>query len=79
MDQEKLLAELQTVFGTVFRNSVVINGETDMASVPDWDSLRHMTLISEIERRFAITFSFDEASEATSVQKILQLLEAKRS
>ncbi len=45
--------------------------------VPRWDSVGHMTLVTELESVFNVGFDVDELTEMTSGRKIIELLCAK--
>ena len=49
--------------------------EKDSANtIPSWDSVRHLTLITAIEERFDVTFDADQLMELTSVAAIVEAL-----
>ncbi len=50
---------------------------TSMLSTPEWDSLRHIQLLSTIERRFGIEIDADDAFRLTSADKLIQHLHTK--
>ncbi len=43
-------------------------------SIPDWDSVGHMALVSEIEDAFSITLSTDDVIDLSSFAKGLEIL-----
>ena len=58
MSRETLLKAVNEVFWDVFDDeSLDIREETTAADVNGWDSLRHITLIENIEDRFDIRFT----------------------
>lgn len=54
-----------------------INDNLSPANCDQWDSLRHMNLISAIEDQFEISFSDHEMSEMINLIKITILTKAK--
>jgi acyl carrier protein len=44
--------------------------QADMTSMPDWDSLRHLELMLELEMIFAVRIPADEVAALTSVDAI---------
>lgn len=46
-------------------------------SVPEWDSLGHMALVSEIEEAFSVQFSTEEVIEFSDFKKGLEILGLK--
>lgn len=64
---------IRDIFCTVFeRHDIVEN--TSIDDIDDWDSLKHVELVSVLEKEFSIKFSFSEIVELTSVTKILEHL-----
>ena len=49
-----------------------------MEKIDNWDSLNHLRLVSEIEKKFQIKISSLEASKITDESKIVKLLERKK-
>ena len=43
----------------------------------EWDSLSHMTLISELEKEFSTSMEIDEISEMDSVRNVVEVLKKK--
>lgn len=41
---------------------------------PDWDSLAHLNLVSELERKFKIKITMDEVMEMTDFQKVKEVV-----
>jgi acyl carrier protein len=73
-----LTDQVSAVFEKVFG----IDGESfslDMVpeDVPRWDSLGHMSLVTELENTFNVHFEVDEITELSSGRKALEILKAK--
>ncbi|MCH5270283.1 MAG: acyl carrier protein [Lachnospiraceae bacterium] len=47
---------------------------TTANDVDEWDSFTHMSLISDIEREFHVTFSLDEISNPGNVEELVDAL-----
>ena len=63
--------ELTEIFTNVLETGSI--SEQDSAdTIPSWDSVRHLTLITAIEERFDVTFDADQLMELTSVSAILE-------
>ena len=74
------LEELQSVFREVFGDEdLVIRRATTARDIRGWDSLNHMHMISEVERRFGVRFSFDEVRMLASVGDLVALIDRKRT
>jgi acyl carrier protein len=48
-----------------------------MMSTPSWDSLRHIQLLSAIEREFGIEIGADDAFRLTSADKLVRYVRAR--
>jgi len=53
------------------------DNQTNMASTPSWDSLRHIQLLGAVERKFGIEISGDDSFRLTSADKLVQYLQAR--
>ncbi len=75
---DNLLEELQTIFRDVFdQPDLVITRESNASTVPDWDSLAHVNLVTAIERRYKIKFALGELQELKNVGDMIDLMKAK--
>ena len=54
-----------------------LNEESGLDDAPNWDSLRHVVLLTEVERMYDVEFELDQMSKATTVHSIRELLVAK--
>jgi acyl carrier protein len=72
--------EVQQIFRDVFddRNLVIVP-QTNSSSIPDWDSLAHLSLVTAIERRFKIRFALGELQDLEDVGALIKLIEKKRT
>ena len=50
---------------------------TNMISTPAWDSLKHIQLLSALERRFGIEISGDDAFRLTSATNLVEYLQSR--
>lgn len=51
--------------------------DTVAADVPGWDSLTHIYIIAEVEKRFNIQISAKEATSLKSVGDFVALIDSK--
>jgi acyl carrier protein len=70
---------LRQVFMKVFGNEVFIDPSTQFSDLDVWDSLTHMTLVAEVEKHFAVQFTFEEVIGLMSVGQMLGLISDKKS
>lgn len=61
MQNTDILNILDSIFRQVLRREDIrLTEETVAGDIPGWDSLTHMTLLHEVEKKFGIKFSFRE-------------------
>ncbi|MBF0595418.1 MAG: acyl carrier protein [Candidatus Omnitrophica bacterium] len=64
MDQQEIIKKLNGIFCQVFDDdSLVISETTSASSIPEWDSLGHITLILAVEKLFKMRFTTAEIAE----------------
>lgn len=73
MDQAKIIGNLRKVFSETFEAEVFGIGKT-MDDINEWDSLKHIQLLSSIEDHFNIEIEFTDAIEMISVENIIKLI-----
>jgi len=70
--------EMQRIFCEVFDDdSIVISREMEAKDIEDWDSLTHMQLIIEIEKRFNIKFTTREIINSKNVGEFMDMIADK--
>ena len=75
---EGIKTKAEKVFKKTFKDdNLEIYPEMTANDVSKWDSLSHMTLISNIEKEFKTKFSFKEVVGMKNVGDLLHLLEKK--
>ncbi len=72
MPEDKLLRVIQEGLGLA---SVRLGDDSDMTTVPNWDSLAHIKLVLHLEAVFGVRFLPDEIQDLTSVRKIRNKLQ----
>ncbi|GIU33146.1 acyl carrier protein [Shewanella sp. MBTL60-007] len=70
-NQEKLNTIFSAVLGINIDN---VTEDLRADSVPNWDSIAHMTLVAELEEQFNISLDFDQISEINSYNKVKEVL-----
>ena len=50
---------------------------SQFGEVPDWDSLGHMRIIQELEKRLKVEFDINEITDVDTVKKVIQLAKSK--
>ena len=54
-----------------------VSEDSGLDVTPNWDSLRQVILITEVERAYDVEFDLDTLSQATTVGRIRDLLAGK--
>lgn len=80
MTQEKIYEKLNEVFRNVFMDdTIIVTPETTSTDIDDWDSLMHITLISEVESAFDVSFGAKQASKIKSVGDMVEIIAEQNS
>lgn len=75
MSREEVLEKVNEIFHDVFDDdSIVIVENTTAEDVEDWDSLMHITLISEIESEFGFKFQMKDVVGMKNVGEMLDII-----
>jgi len=79
MITEEMTGKLKSVFQKVLEeNDITITREITAHDIEKWDSLRHIQLISEVERTFGIKFKLREVVSMKNVGDLIDLIQAKQ-
>jgi acyl carrier protein len=69
-------ARLKHLIAELFKcDQSEITNDTGPGDIPGWDSLGHVTLMTEIQRRFGMHVPIEEAIEVESVSDLTRILE----
>ena len=75
MDRQEVFKRLNEIFQDIFDDAeLVVTDETCADDVEDWDSLRHITLISAVEKAFGMKFAMKEVLEMENVGAMADIL-----
>ena len=78
MTRETIIEKLTEIFRDVLDDeTLVITPETTANDVPEWDSLSHMMLLSEIESVFEYKFSMKQSLGMKNIGEMIDILEKK--
>lgn len=76
MTRAEILKKVNEIFHDVFDDeSIVIEEATTAEDIEDWDSLTHITLISEIESEFGFKFAMKDVLGMKDVGEMLDIIE----
>ena len=70
-NEEKYLKCFQESFEV---KSEIINSKLEYNSIPEWDSIGHMTLVAAIEECFEISIETDDIIDFSSLEKGKEVL-----
>jgi len=60
--------KIETIFSSVFSTPVdTIEDATELKSIPSWDSMTHMVLITRLEEEFQVQLTGDEIADMQTV------------
>ena len=75
MNTEKKLKE---IFNTILNIKKIIDyNKLEINKTKNWDSLKHLNLITLLEEEFSIKITPDDMQELTNYKKILSFLNSK--
>ncbi len=58
-------------------DSSLLNEDSKVGSIEEWDSVAHLTLVVEIEDEYDVEIPSDEIGEYDSVKKLYALIKEK--
>ena len=66
-------------YKSAFQEAFTIDEKKDLSNlkyqeIEEWDSIGHMTLISNLEEKFGITFSTDDIVDFSSYKKGMEII-----
>ena len=75
---EDVLVKVQQAFKSAFDiDPQTVNLATTPGDIPAWDSMGHVTLASNLERAFGLSFDVDDLMEMENVEKIVSVVQSK--
>lgn len=75
---DDILPKIQKAFSESFGvDAQSVTLETAPAGVPGWDSMGHLTLATNLEQAFGVSFDVDELMEMETVQAIARIIQGK--
>lgn len=75
MTRQEIFEKLNEVFSDVFDEDVALTPETTAADISGWDSLTHITLISEVEDAFGIKFTMKDVLGMKNVGEMADMIQ----
>ena len=75
MNRQEIFEKLNEIFSDVFDEEITLTPETTADDIEDWDSLTHITLISEVEDAFDIKFAMKDVLGMKNVGEMADIIE----
>ena len=75
MTRQEIFEKLNEVFADVFDEDISVTAETTAADIEDWDSLTHITLISEVEDTFGMKLSMKDVLGMKNVGEMADIIQ----
>ena len=75
MTRQEIFEKLNEVFSDVFDEDITVTEATISSDIADWDSLTHITLISEVEDTFGMKFSMKDVLGMKNVGEMADIIE----
>ena len=74
MNRQEIFEKLNEIFSDVFDEDITVTAETTSADIEEWDSLTHITLISEVEDAFDMKFSMKDVLGMKNVGEMADII-----
>ncbi len=75
MEREEVMEKLIEIAREIFDDEELeLNDDTIAADVDGWDSLRHVSLMNEIENEFEIKFEMKEVQGLNNVGELVDVI-----
>lgn len=74
MTRQEIFEKLNQVFSDVFDEEITVTDETTASDIEGWDSLTHITLISEVEDTFDIKFAMKDVLAMQNVGQMVDII-----
>ena len=75
MTRQEIFEKLNEVFSDVFDEEITVTPETTSSDIEEWDSLTHITLISEVEETFGVKFSMKDVLGMKNVGEMADIIQ----
>lgn len=76
MDKFEIFEKVKNICKDVFENDeLILTENSSMSDIEKWDSLTHLSIISDIEDEFNISFTLDEISNSKSIERLIFVIQ----
>lgn len=78
MERNEILESIRDILVSVIKHEdFELKDELNATEVSGWDSLSHITIISEIENKFGIRFKLKELNKLKNISTLVELIQSK--
>ena len=78
MIKKNVISKLTDIFREIFNNEdIILDIKMTAKDIDNWDSLTHMLLIAEIEKKFSIKFKLKELNNLDNVGNLIEIINEK--
>ncbi len=78
MERNEIVTVLRTLLVTILKHeNFEMKDELSAPDVAGWDSLTHMVIITEIEKKFQIRFKLKELNKLDNLGSLITLIQSK--
>ena len=77
MKDKILIKEIEKILNTKYKIKKKINYKTDITKFKNWDSLKHLDFIMNLERLFQCKFSIKENFNLKKIKDFIEVLKKK--
>ena len=75
MTRDEIFEQITDIFRDVFDDDELeIGEETNSEDIEDWDSLEHIELVINMEKRFSLKFNIKEVNKLENVGQMVDLI-----
>ena len=76
MNRNEMIQKVQEICRDVFEDDqLTVTEDTSAADIEGWDSLTHLSLVSELEEAFDIAFTLDETTGSKKLGDLVSAIE----
>lgn len=78
LDEQKIYSELTEIFRDILGDSTPeLTAESNSETVPHWDSINHINIVSAAEVAFSVKFRSSEIDAMETVGDMVQIIQSR--
>ena len=80
MDRNQILLDIQSILRDILEDEEInITEDTKAIDIQGWDSLAHINIVENVERKFNVKFSIGEIVNLKNISDMITLIQNKLS